>query len=180
MKLNISIMVYIISLLPLIVSGQSNFQKGLIVMLNGDKIEDSVKLSNGKLKALKLRKTFAPNELKAFTIATTNYLSYQNDYYKEVTSGVRITLYQKVTDNLDEEVFNGTEFVGFAETTEGKIGDYYIRQTSKAKLDHITKKNFSNYFLDLIASNDSIAIRIKSGGLGYQQIRDVADLYNNK
>ena len=180
MKHCCTIMVLLISFFPLMGQSQSNFEKGFIITLKGERIEDSIKLSRGELLTLVLKKKFMPAQVKSFSIATTNYISYSNDFYKEVTAGTRITLYQKATDNRDEEIYNGIDFVGFAETTDGTIGDYYILQASRPKLDLITKRNFNRYFLDLIVSNDSIALRIKSGSLRYQQIKDVAELYNNK
>jgi hypothetical protein len=91
-----------------------------------------------------------------------------------------VTLYQKITDNRNERIYNGAEPVGFLKTTDGNIGNYYILVSTTGNFDLINKKNFKNYFLKMLTTHDNLASQIESGSLGFAQIKQVTDMYNNQ
>ena len=123
-------------------------------------------------------KTYAPSEVKSFTLDGINYISYSNDFYREITRGSKAQLYQKVTDNSGEKIYNGAEIVGYVTTTPGKRGDYYLTTAPGSNLDLITKKNFRDYFLKLFNNNESLVSKIKDKSLDYEQLKEAVDLYN--
>ncbi len=170
--------------LPLFGSAQEGFKHGFIITANGEKVEGSIKQlfkSMGKLVFISpanKKITYAPSALKGFSIEGRNYFSYAYDFYEEILYGEKAGLYKKATDNRSEPIYNGPEVVGFANTTEGKRGDYYILTISGMKLDLITEKNFKDYFIRLINDNDSLSSKIKDGSLGYSQIKTVVKRFN--
>ncbi len=181
MKPSARLILALISFLPLAVKTQTVSKNGSVFTSNGKEISDSLKLSKGKLislSSINLRKEYKPADVQSFIIDNLRYISYSNDFYKEIDSGNKAVLYQKISDNSREKNFNGPEVVGFLTTTEGRIGDYYVRLAGETKLDLITKKTFGNYFTKLFASNDSMVSKITTGALGYDQIKDAVDFYN--
>ena len=169
----------VLSITVIAVQSQTNFTTGSLVTSKNESMNESIRISKGKL-TTQSGKSYRADELKSFTIQSANYISYENDFYKEITTGKLVTLYQKVTDNRNERIFNGAEVVGFAQTTSGGVGDYYILTSSTGKLDFVNKKNFKSYFLKMINGHDSLAAQIVSGSLGYAQIKEVTDKYNSE
>ena len=173
-----------ISLFPLALSAQPETKKGFVVTEGDQRIEGQLleSFKKGKLVVTmpdNTRKTFSPAELKSFTLDGVNYVSHSNDFYKEITTGTKAQLYQKVTDNRGEKIYNGPEIVGYITTTPGKRGDYYLLQSPGASMDLITKKNFRDYFLKLFSNNESLVSKIKDKSLDYDQLKEAVDLYNN-
>lgn len=171
--------------LPIITRAQSDFRKGSVITSNREqlsgKIRESFK-SNGMITFLSPdgnKKVYSPSEIVSFSVDTVGFLSYANDFYKEIFCGAKICLYQKVTNNRDKVFYNGSEAAGFVKTTEGKVGDYYVFATGKKELELITKNTFEKYFLDLSKGNKVLQEKIKDGTLGYAQIVKVVELYNN-
>ena len=169
---------------PLASIAQSETKKGFVITENDQRIEGQLQESfkKGKL-AVTLpdnsRKNYSPSELKSFNLDGVNYIAHTNDFYKEITSGNKAHLYQKVTDNSGEKIYNGAEIVGYVSTTPGKRGDYYLLQSAGASMDLITKKNFRDYFLKLFSNNESLVSKIKDKSLDYEQLKEAVDLYNN-
>jgi hypothetical protein len=77
-------------------------------------------------------------------------------------------------------MYNGAEVVGFVQTSEGRTGDYYVQIANESKLDHISKKNFRNYFSRLFSNNDSVSVKLKNDEIGYDQVKELVILYNNE
>jgi hypothetical protein len=172
-----------IALLPLATNAQTETKKGFVVTENDQRIEGQLQESfkKGKLVVTlpgNARKTYAPSELKSFTLDDINYISHSNDFYKEIATGSKAQLYQKVTDNSGEKIYNGAEIVGYTTTTPGRRGDYYLLR-SGADMDLITKRNFRDYFLKLFSNNESLVSKIKDKSLDYAQLKEAVDLYNN-
>jgi hypothetical protein len=148
-------------------------------------MEGVVKLSSGEKRKLiflsseNKRKVYTPSEIKNFSIDSINYISYCNDFYEEVSAGLKATLYKKITDYSSEKIYNGIEMVGFVKTMEGKRGDFYLLPAMATQLDLITKKNFKEYFSRLFNTNDSLISQVKNGNLEYSQIKKAVELYNN-
>ena len=186
MKQSIRLIAFLISFLPSSVFSQWNFKKGVIITASGEKIEGSISPSfkiNGKLTFLSgdnNKQTYKPFELKAFTVDSINYFSYSNDFYEELSTGPKATLYKKITDNSDERVYNGSEAVGFTKTTEGSKGAFYLRCGEEIKLDLIIRKIFKNYFARLFEKDEKTVSKIKDGRLDYGQLKNVVELYNSQ
>lgn len=184
MKRQLQALCLLMGLFPLAINAQMELKRGFIVTENNQRVEGELKESFKKGKIIvalpdKSQKTYAPADLKSFQLDGINYISHSNDFYREVTSGSKAQLYQKVTDNSGEKIYNGAEIVGYITTTPGKRGDYYLLQSPGASMDLITKKNFRDYFLKLFSNNDSLVSKIKDKSLDYEQLKEAVDLYNN-
>jgi hypothetical protein len=185
MKQAIHSIIFFFLFFPVLTSAQSDFKKGLIVTTNNEKLEGTIKesfRSKGVIIFLSAggnKKTYSPSDIQSFSIDTISFISYSNDFYKEISSGTKARLYQKVTDNSGKMLYNGTEAVGYIKTTEGRPGDYYLLLAAKTELDLITKKSFEKYFIDLLNENETLLTKIKDGTLGYTQIAKLIELYNN-
>ena len=176
---------FCIFILPIFVNGQSDFKKGSVITSNSEELSGTIKesfKSKGTITFLSIngkKNVYSPWEIVSFNVDTVNFISYSNDFYKELSCGTKICLYQKVTNNRDKILYNGNEVAGFAKTTEGKAGDYYVLAMGKKDLDLITKTTFAKYFLDLSKDNNVLQEKIKDGSLGYTQIVKVVELFNN-
>jgi hypothetical protein len=176
---------FVSCILPLFVCAQPGFKQGSVITVSKERLVGSIKesfRSKGVITFLAVegnRKVYSPSAIFSFNMDGTNFISYANDFYQEISSGTKVCLYQKVTHNRDKILYNGSDAVGITKATKGKIGDYYLLTLSKAELDLITRKTFEKYFLDLSHDNKNLQAKIKDGTLGYSQIVKVVDLYNN-
>ena len=182
MKLSITSLFVLLSFFVTKAWTQTGFKKGSIVTTNDEELDISLKFAKGKVIALppgKRQKVYTPGELKSFVIDTINYISYSNDFYQEIAAGKKAMLYQKITDNRNEAIYNGSEAIGFLKTTVGKIGDFYVLLATETKLELINEKNFKNYFSKLFIANDTLSSKIADERLSYHQIKDAVEFYNN-
>lgn len=154
-------------------------QKGFIVTESNQRVDGDIKEEFKKGRISHANKTFSPSDVKSFQVDGINYISHSNDFYKEITAGSKAQLYQKVTDNSGQKIYNGPEIVGYITTTPGRRGDYYLLQSPGESMDLITKKNFRDYFLKLFNNNESLVSKIKDKSLDYAQLKEAVDLYNN-
>jgi hypothetical protein len=184
MKRQLQVLCLLIGLFPLALNAQMELKRGFIVTENNQRIEGELKelFKKGRLTVSlpdNTKKTFSPSEVKNFQLDGINYISHSNDFYREITTGSKAQLYQKVTDNSGEKIYNGAEIVGYITTTAGKRGDFYLMQSPGASLNLITKKNFRDYFLKLFSNNESLVSKIKDKSLDYEHLKEAVDLYNN-
>ncbi len=182
MKLTSNLIVLLVSILPITAQAQNTFKKGSVINATNERIEDSLQLSNSKLISISAghkKKIFNAWDIKGFSIDTVNYISFSNDFYKEIINGNKASLYQKITDNKDKKIFVGPDVVGFEETTDGRIGDYYIQIAGQNDLVLVKKKDFKEYFLKLFSSNDTVTSKIRNGTLGYYEITEAVKFYNS-
>jgi len=176
---------FVSCILPLFVCAQPGFKQGSVITVNKERLAGSIKesfKSKGVITFLPVeghRKVYSPSGIFSFNMDDTNFISYANDFYQEISSGTKVCLYQKVTHNRDKILYNGSEVVGITKTAEGRIGDYYLLTLPKTELDLITRKTFEKYFLDLPHDDKNLQSKIKDGTLGYTQIVKVVELYNN-
>ena len=175
----------ILFLSPILSYSQNDFKPGCITTTSTGRLNGSIKevfRSKGGITFLDSagnKKFYEPSGLQGFTIDTVNFLSYSNDFYREIVSGPKARLYQKLTDNCAKLLYNGNEAVGFASATEGKIGDYYLFLTGTTELKLVTKRNFEQNLTDLARENKHLLTQMKDGRLGFAQIRQVIELVNN-
>jgi len=166
-------------------TAQTTSSRDHIVTTGNEKVKGVVKLSAGEkgklvfLSPENKRKVYTPSGIKSFGMDSTNYISYCNDFYEEVSAGLKAKLYKKITDYSSEKIYNGIEVVGFVKTMEGKRGDFYLLPAATTQLDLITKKNFKDYFSKLLNTNDSLISQVKNGNLEYNQIKKVVEFYND-
>lgn len=176
------LLLLLVSFFPKTLLAQTDFKKGFIVTANNETIEALLRFWKGKLIAIgsgKVHKIYNPAEVKRFSIGTMNCISYSNDFYKEVTTGITAGLYQKISNNSGELLYNGTEPIRFLETTNGTIGDLYILTEPGKQLVLISKKDFKDYYSKLLVTNNGLFARMKWESLTYRQIKKVLKVYDS-
>ncbi len=182
MKKVFTLITALLSLSTLVVSAQTE-TKGTIVTSANEILEGSIKDQMQKkgtilfTNATGSKKLYSPSDISGFTINGVKYVSYANDFYKEVATGGKASLFIRVTDNSGKTIYNGAEPVVLA--TEGKSGDYYLQVKTDSKFNLVTKKNFANVIGSVCADCLSVQSDIKSGQLSYAQITKVVEQYNN-
>lgn len=183
MKKGLTFIIALLGLSTFIVSAQTE-TKGTIVTSANETLEGSIKNQMQKkgnilfTAATGSKKLYSPSDISGFTVNGVKYVSYANDFYKEVSSGSKASLFIRVTDNSGKTIYNGAEPVVLA-TAEGKSGDYYIQVKSDSKFNLVSKKNFAKVIGNICADCGSVQSGVKSGQLGYDQIVKLVEQYNN-
>jgi hypothetical protein len=163
-------------IIPVKIYAQEGFKKGFVITLNDEKSEGSIKgflKSKGTIVFLSSdgkKSTISAGTVKSFSIDSTNYAAFSNDFYKEITGGAKATLYKRETDNSNIPIYNGTEMVGYTKTMDGKKGDYYVWLSTEKKLSLVTEKSFESFFTSLFINDSITQTAIKNKTLGYKQI----------
>ncbi len=183
MKKAFTLIIALLGLSTLVVSAQTE-TKGTILTSTNETLEGSIKDQMQKKGNILFtastgsKKLYSPSDISGFTINGIKYVSYANDFYKEVSSGSKASLFIRVTDNSGKTIYNGAEPVVLA-TADGKFGDYYIQVKSDSKFNLVSKKNFAEVIGSVCADCRTVQSGIKSGQLGYDQIAKVVEQYNN-
>ena len=184
MKQAIRLILILQLIIPANINAQSDFKKGLVITFSNEKLEGSIKeslKSKGTIVFLSVdgkKSTFSAATIKNFSIDSTNYAAFSNDFYKEITGGVKAILYKRETDNSNIPIYNGAEIVGYTKTMEGKKGDYYVWLNTEKKLSLITEELFEVFFTPLFSNDTITQTAIKDKTLGYAQIKKLIEKYN--
>lgn len=166
-----------------VVSAQTE-AKGTITTSGNEVVEGTIKDQMQKkgsilfINAAGAKKLYSPSDISGLSMNGTKYISYANDFYKEIATGTKVSLFVRVTDNSGKTIYNGAEPVVLA-TAEGKSGDYYLQVKSDSKLNLITQKNFTVVVSNLCADCATVQSNLKSGQLSYAQITKVVEQYNS-
>jgi hypothetical protein len=162
----------------------AGFESGSIVLANNTKLEGYVKealASKGSISFVSAsgsKKTYSVSELNAFSYKTDNYIVYANDFYKTKIVGSKANLYQKESNNSGKLLYNGSEAFT-ATTTDGNIGDYYIKLNNSDDLLLVNSKNFATVLSKEFASCSTIIADIKSKQLDFAQLTKAVEMFNN-
>lgn len=183
MKKVFTFIIVLLGLSTLGVSAQTETQGTIITSANETMeglIKDQLQRKGNILftSAAGAKKIFSPSDITSFVLNGVKYVSYANDFYKEVSTGKKASLFIRVTDNSGKTIYNGAEPVVLA-TAEGKAGDYYLQVKADNKFNLINKKNFVEVVSNLCADCVSVQSDIKSGQLNYTQITKVVEQYNS-
>ncbi|MBW0176559.1 hypothetical protein [Sediminibacterium sp.] len=183
MKKAFTFIIALLGLSTLLVSAQTE-TKGTIITSANETLEGVIKDQMQKKGNILFtgstgsKKMYSPSDISGFTINGVKYVSYANDFYKEVSTGSKATLFIRVTDNSGKTIYNGAEPVVLA-TAEGKSGDYYLQVKSDSKFNLVNKKNFAAVISNVCADCVSVQSDIKSGQLNYTLITKVVEQYNS-
>ena len=164
-------------------SAPEGYVNGYFITNSNDKSEGFIKESfkKGSIQFITTggsKKSYTPAEINEFTIGTTVYIAYMNDFYKLVAGGNKGSLLQKVTNNSGKIIYNGSE--GYeAPTTEGKPGDYYLRIKATNQFDLVTKDNFEKVLTTSCADCTALVANIQGKQLDYNSIEKAVEQYNN-
>ncbi len=176
-------MAILFGFLPLLMSAQ-NDTKGSIITASNEIVEGTVKDQLQKKGNIVFttstgsKKTYSPADISGFSINGTKYISYASDFYQEVVTGNKATLYIRVTNNSGKLLYNGAEMVAVS-TAEGKSGDYYLQLKNADKLNWLSKKNFNDVIINVCADCSVVVSNVKSGQFDYTQLTKLIEQYNN-
>lgn len=176
-------MAILFGFLPLLMSAQ-NDTKGSIITASNEIVEGTVKDQLQKKGNIVFttstgsKKTYSPADISGFSINGTKYISYASDFYQEVVTGNKATLYIRVTNNSGKLLYNGAEMVAVS-TAEGKSGDYYLQLKNADKLNWLSKKNFNDVIINVCADCSVVVSNVKSGQFDYTQLAKLIEQYNS-
>lgn len=185
MKQIIQSLFVLLFLLPVLSYSQPGFKKGSVVTAGSGRIEGSIReslTSKGTIQFLSSERgkaTYAASDLLSFTIESVNYLAWSNDFYQELSSGPKASLYQKVTDNSHTPLYNGPDVVGFSKTTEGKKGNIYIFLHTVNQMNLVTRKTFEENIAKLFSGRIDLQTAIKNKTFTFSELAEAMQLYNS-
>ena len=122
--------------------------------------------------------TYTGNAVTEAGIDGVVYATYLSDFFKVISTGAKVTLYQKVSDASGNVVYNGSEVIGINPGTEGSINDQFIRTAGMDKLVLITKKNFEETVAKHCTDCPAVVEGVRSNKLNYEEIEKAVKLYN--
>jgi hypothetical protein len=160
----------------------AGFQKTTITLANNQQVEGSIKdggIAKGTVQfvaATGAKKSYSAAELNALTVNGETYLALSNDFYKVLVNG-KASLLQKQSDNSGKMLFNGSE-ANIATTTEGKIGEWYLFNTSTGDLHLLGKKNFDTVLGNALTDCPAFLADLKAKTFAYDQLAQAIGKYN--
>lgn len=159
------------------------FATGYLINSSNDKLEGFIKESfkKGTISfnaASGTNKSYSPADINEFTIGQDLYVAYMNDFYKVTAAGNKGSLLQKVTNNKGKMLYNGSDAYP-ATTTEGKIGDFYLKIKAAEKVALVTKQNFENVFASFCGDCTALQTSIQGKQLDYSSLEKAVEQYNN-
>jgi hypothetical protein len=162
----------------------TGYETGSVLLANNAKLDGFVKESLASKGTISFvpstgsKKTYSVSELNGFSFKADNYIAYSNDFYKTIVVGTKANLFQKQSNNSGKLLYNGSDAFT-ATTTEGNIGDYYIKLNNSDDLLLVNSKNFATVISKEFASCTSIVSDIKSKQIDFVQLSKVVEKFNN-
>ena len=163
----------------------SGFKTGYIITADGNRKEGLLKESFKAKAAIVFqtadgkKTTYTGNEINEVGIDGTVFISYLSDFFKVVSNGAKVSLYQKVSDASGKVIYNGAEVVGINPGTEGSINDHFIKISDTGNMVLITKKNFEQVVLLHCTDCPTLTESIKANKVSYEEIEKAVHLYND-
>lgn len=155
-----------------IVTGDGSRQEGFIKESFKSKASFVFQSADGK------KTTYAGNDIKEAGIDGTVYISYLSDFFKVISTGNKVCLYQKVSDASGKVIYNGSEVVGINPGTEGSVNDHFIKTTGAGKMMLVNKKNFEQVVTAHCADCPNLVESVKTDKVNYEEIEKAVQLYN--
>lgn len=163
----------------------AGFKAGYIVGADGVRIDGFIKESFKSKASLVFqsgdgKKTnYSGNEINEVGIEGVKYSSLLSDFFKVISSGNKVTLYQKVSDASGKVIYSGSDVVGINPGTEGSIGDHFIKIKGADKWILVNKKNFDAVVSTNFSTCSSLLESLKTKAISYQEIEKTVQAYND-
>lgn len=177
----------IISVLTVYVAGAqtpSGYTAGYIIGPDQAKVEGFIKEKFKSKATIEFQSaagkktSYAASDLQEVGIAGDRYVTYKDDFFKQLSDGTRVTVFQKVSDASGKVIYNGSQAVGVSAGTDGVISDYFLRKSGDTGLAWISKKNLGQTLAAFFADCSTLAEQVKNEAPGYTSIPDLAAQYN--
>jgi hypothetical protein len=159
------------------------YRKGNIVLQNGTILSGYVKdnaandasftfIADSTTKKIK----YSSSEITSVDIEGTKFICFKHDFFKVLSSG-ELSVLQKASNISSKPQYNGTQ-VFFLSGTEGRLGDYFVCNTSKDQLLLINKKN-KDAILSLFTTDAASLEIAKQNAADSEVIKNAVALYNS-
>ncbi len=122
--------------------------------------------------------TYTGSDINEAGIDGVVYSTWLSDFFKVISSGPKVTLYQKASDASGTVIYSGSEVVGINPGTEGSIADHFIKTNGMDKLVLVTKKNFEEVVAKHFTDCPALTEGVKTNKLSYQEIGKAVQVYN--
>lgn len=122
--------------------------------------------------------SFAASDLQEVGIAADRYITYKDDFFKQLMSGTRVTVFQKVSDASGKVIYNGSQAVGVSAGTDGALADYFLRKSGEEGLTWVSKKNLGQTLATFFADCNKLAEQVKKDTPAYATVPELAAQYN--
>lgn len=124
------------------------------------------------------KSTYAASDLQEVGIAADRYITYKDDFFKQLMSGTRVTVFQKVSDASGKVIYNGSQAVGVSAGTDGALADYFLRKSGEEGLTWVSKKNLGQTLATFFADCNKLAEQVKKDTPAYATVPELAAQYN--
>lgn len=124
------------------------------------------------------KSSYAASDLQEVGIAADRYITYKDDFFKQLMSGTRVTVFQKVSDASGKVIYNGSQAVGVSTGTDGAVADYFLRKSGEAGLTWVSKKNLSQTLTAFFGDCNTLAEQVKKDTPAYATVPELAAQYN--
>ncbi|MFT3677255.1 MAG: hypothetical protein QM781_15265 [Chitinophagaceae bacterium] len=177
----------IISLLTVYAAGAqapSGYTAGYIIGPDQVKVEGFVKEKFKSKATIEFqsaagkKSSYAASDLQEVGIAGDRYVTHKDDFFKQLSAGSRVTVFQKVSDASGKVIYNGSQAVGVSAGTDGAISDYFFRKSGDAGLTWISKKNLGQTLAVFFADCSTLAEQVRNGAPAYTAVPELAAQYN--
>ncbi len=178
------LIIFGISINVLFAQAPAGYENGTVFLADNTKLDGFIKESMSSkgnisfVSATGSKKSYSVSELNGFSIKSDNYIVYSNDFYKSIITGTKANLYKKQSNNSGKLLYNGSDAFT-ATTTDGNIGDLYIKLNTSDDLLLVNGKNFVEVVSKAFASCNSVISDIKSKQLDYPQLNKLIEEFNS-
>lgn len=122
--------------------------------------------------------SYAASDLQEVGISADRYITYKDDFFKQLLSGTRVAVFQKVSDASGKVIYNGSQPVGVSAGTDGALADYFLRKSGDTQLAWISKKNLGQTLAAFFADCSTLADQLKKDTPAYATVPELAAQYN--
>lgn len=162
----------------------ANYKAGYVITADGGRQEGYIKESFRSKAAITFQSTdgkkttYYGTDVKELGIDGVSYIAYSSDFFKVISTGAKVSLYQKVSDASGKVIYNGSEVAGISNGTEGSLNDHFLKTTGGENLVLITKKNFSDIIAKHCTDCPTLLESVKNNTVNYVEIEKAVKLYN--
>ena len=157
---------------------------GFVVLNDGNKVEGNLTEQFKKTRSIQLTNAsgkqteFYAETIKAAVIGSTNYSSFQNEFFETVLAGNKYILLKKETKVVNSISYNGTEPI-IIPSTEGNINDLFILVKENNELIMLTKKNYRKKLQSLFSGCPAIDKQSENTVFGKETVVLLMNAYND-
>ena len=162
----------------------AGYKAGYVIGVDGVRKEGFIKESFKSKASLSFqtadgKKTvYTGSDINEAGIEGQVYTTWLSDFFKVISTGPKVTLYQKASDASGKVIYSGSEVVGINPGTEGSVADHFIKANGADKLVLITKKNFEEVVVKHCTDCPVLTEGVKANKFSYQEIEKAVQAYN--